>query len=36
VFWNSVDRLALDRDLVFFDATTAWFECDEADVAGHA
>jgi len=35
VFWNSVDLFKLDVDLVFYDATTAWFECDEADVASH-
>ena len=35
VFWNSVDLLELDVDLVFYDATTAWFETDEADVASH-
>jgi hypothetical protein len=35
VFWHSVDLFKLDVDLVFYDATTAWFECDEADVATH-
>ena len=35
VFWNSVDLFRLDVDLVFYDATTAWFECDEEDVASH-
>ena len=35
VFWSSVDLFKLDVDLVFYDATTAWFECDEADVASH-
>ena len=35
VFWNSVDLFKLDVDLVFYDATTAWFETDEADVASH-
>ena len=35
VFWNSVDLFKLDVDLVFYDATTAWFECDEEDVASH-
>ncbi len=35
VFWHSVDLFKLDVDLVFYDATTAWFECDEADVANH-
>jgi len=35
VFWRSVDLFKLDVDLVFYDATTAWFECDEEDVASH-
>jgi hypothetical protein len=35
VFWNSVDLFKLDVDLVFYDATTAWFETDEEDVAEH-
>jgi len=35
VFWRSVDLFKLDVDLVFYDATTAWFECDETDVASH-
>ena len=35
VFWNRVDLLELDVDLVFYDAITAWFETDEADVASH-
>jgi Transposase DDE domain len=35
VFWHSVDLFKLDVDLVFYDATTAWFECDEEDVASH-
>jgi hypothetical protein len=35
VFWHGVDLFKLDVDLVFYDATTAWFECDEEDVAGH-
>ena len=35
VFWNSVDLFKLDVDLVFYDATTAWFETDEEDVASH-
>jgi hypothetical protein len=35
VFWHSVDLFKLDVDLVFYDATTAWFACDEEDVAGH-
>jgi hypothetical protein len=36
VFWHSVDLFKLDVDLVFYDATTAWFECDEEDTASHA
>jgi hypothetical protein len=36
VFWHGVDLFKLDVDLVFYDATTAWFECDEEDVAPHA
>jgi hypothetical protein len=35
VFWRSVDLFKLDVDLVFYDATTAWFETDEADVTNH-
>jgi transposase len=35
VFWHSVDLFKLDVDLVFYDATTAWFECDQEDVAHH-
>ncbi len=35
VFWHSVDLFKLDVDLVFYDATTAWFECDEEDTASH-
>jgi hypothetical protein len=35
VFWHSVDLFKLDVDLVFYDATTAWFECDEEDMASH-
>jgi hypothetical protein len=33
VFWRAVDLFKLDVDLVFYDATTAWFACDEEDVA---
>jgi transposase len=33
VFWHSADVFKLDVDLVFYDATTAWFDCDEEDVA---
>ncbi|MGH6898618.1 MAG: IS1634 family transposase, partial [Geminicoccaceae bacterium] len=36
VFWHRVDLFKLDVDLVFYDATTAWFECDEEDVATHS
>lgn len=36
VFWRAVDLFKLDVDLVFYDATTAWFACDEEDVASHA
>jgi hypothetical protein len=36
VFWHGVDLFKLDVDLVFYDATTAWFECDDEDTAGHA
>jgi Transposase DDE domain len=35
VFWTGVDLFKLDVDLVFYDATTAWFECDGEDTAGH-
>ena len=35
VFWRAVDLFKLDVDLVFYDGTTAWFECDEEDIAGH-
>jgi Transposase DDE domain len=33
VFWQGVDLFKLDVDLAFYDATTAWFECDDEDVA---
>jgi hypothetical protein len=33
VFWHSADLFKLDVDLVFYDATTAWFECDDEDIA---
>jgi transposase len=33
VFWRAADLFQLDVDLVFYDGTTAWFECDEEDVA---
>jgi hypothetical protein len=36
VFWHSVDLFKLDVDLIFYDATTAWLECDEEDVASPA
>ena len=35
VFWNSADLFKLDVDLVFYDATTAWFECDDEDVSSY-
>ncbi len=35
VFWAGVDLFKLDVDLVFYDATTAWFACDDEDAAGH-
>jgi hypothetical protein len=35
VFWQAVDLFKLDVDLVFYDGTTAWFECDEEDIASH-
>src|SRR5689334_21984506 len=35
VFWRAADLFRLDVDLVFYDATTAWFETDEEDVAAH-
>jgi hypothetical protein len=35
VFWRAVDLFKLDVDLIFDDGTTAWFECDEEDVASH-
>ncbi len=34
VFWHGADLFKLDVDLVFYDATTAWFECDDEDLAG--
>jgi Transposase DDE domain len=33
VFWRAADLFQLDVDLVFYDGTTAWFACDEEDVA---
>ena len=36
VFWRAVDLFKLDVDLVFYDATTAWLETGEEDVAAHA
>jgi hypothetical protein len=33
VFWRAVDLFKLEVDLVFYDGTTAWFACDEEDVA---
>ena len=35
VFWNSADLFKLDVDLVFYDATTAWFETDDEDVSNY-
>ena len=35
VFWNSADLFKLDVDLIFYDATTAWFECDDEDVSSY-
>ena len=35
VFWHSVDLFKLDVDLVFYDATTAWFETDDEDVSSY-
>jgi Transposase DDE domain len=35
VFWRAIDLFKLDVDLVFYDATTAWFACGEEDVASH-
>ena len=35
VFWTSVDLFKLDVDLIYYDATTAWFETDDEDVASH-
>jgi Transposase DDE domain len=35
VFWRAADLFKLDVDLVFYDATTAWFETAEEDVAAH-
>jgi hypothetical protein len=36
VFWYGADLFKLDVDLVFYDATTAWFECDDEDVAAES
>lgn len=33
MFWRAVDLFQLDVDLMYYDGTTAWFECDEEDVA---
>jgi hypothetical protein len=35
VFWRAVDLFKLDVDLVFYDGTTAWFACEEEDIASH-
>ena len=34
VFWRSADLFRLDVDLVFYDATTAWFESEEDEGPG--
>jgi hypothetical protein len=36
VFWYGADLFKLDVDLVFYDATTAWFECDDEDLAAES
>jgi Transposase DDE domain len=33
VFWHAVDLFKLEVDLVFYDATTAWFATEDEDVA---
>jgi hypothetical protein len=33
VFWRAVDLFKLEVDLVFYDATTAWFAVEDEDVA---
>ena len=33
VFWHAVDLFKLEVDLVFYDATTAWFAIEEEDIA---
>jgi hypothetical protein len=35
VFWHGAELFDFDVDLIFYDATTAWFETDEEDVAAH-
>jgi len=32
---SSTDLFKLDVDLIFYDATTAWFECDDEDVSSY-
>jgi hypothetical protein len=36
VFWHAVDLFKLEVDLVFYDATTAWFATEDEDVAEQA
>jgi transposase len=36
VFWHAVDLFKLEVDLVFYDATTAWFAIEDEDVAEQA
>jgi hypothetical protein len=36
VFWHAVDLFKLEVDLVFYDATTAWFTTEDEDVAEQA
>ncbi|WP_296898875.1 IS1634 family transposase, partial [Thiohalocapsa sp.] len=35
VFWHGAELFDFDVDLIFYDATTAWFETDDEDVATH-
>jgi hypothetical protein len=36
VFWHAVDLFKLEVDLVFYDATTAWFAVEDEDIAEQA
>ena len=36
VFWHAVDLFKLEVDLVFYDATTAWFAIEDEDIAEQA